>query len=318
MILSKSCSRTRINCAASSIVLVARWKQANDVLGLDHLVSFTGIVTFKKWRIGASGSRHKFRFGNSWWKTDCPYLAPVPFSRGNAASLPHTRLVAESIASARGNSTGGIGGSHDLKLPRKFFSDSIDEGPTTKGGSAASAGDVKSGAAGRIFFLASSKGTASIHLACLIVHISSCLLRPPPKDMQHHVCHQRERPKARAFLDRDTLVAIYPVSTSKYGLGDWRGSFRTPLGELEIAQKFWRWNAAGHCFSRIGRTDRAKPFYPNAPGRESDRYSHYLVAWERSRKNANAFGRDILHSRKRRRNEKPGITGQLRLRANEF
>ena len=54
--------------------------------------------------------------------------------------------------------------------------------------------------------------------------------------MQHHVVISVKDQKL-ALLDREKLVAIYPVSTSKYGLGDWRGSYRTPLGELEIAQK---------------------------------------------------------------------------------
>jgi TatD DNase family protein len=34
-------------------------------------------------------------------ETDCPYLAPVPF-RGKRCEPAHTRLVAESIAAARG------------------------------------------------------------------------------------------------------------------------------------------------------------------------------------------------------------------------
>src|SRR6266705_1952570 len=38
-------------------------------------------------------------------------------------------------------------------------------------------------------------------------------------------------------LDRGNLMVIYPVSTSKFGLGDWPGSYRTPLGELEVTQK---------------------------------------------------------------------------------
>ena len=55
-----------------------------------------------------------------------------------------------------------------------------------------------------------------------------------PKDVQHHVVISVKDQKL-ALLDHEKLVAIYPVSTSKYGLGDWRGSFRTPLGEMEIA-----------------------------------------------------------------------------------
>src|SRR2546430_11179172 len=57
-----------------------------------------------------------------------------------------------------------------------------------------------------------------------------------PKDLQHHVIISVKDQKL-ALLDRERLVAIYPVSTSKYGLGDWPSSRCTPLGELEIAEK---------------------------------------------------------------------------------
>jgi TatD DNase family protein len=73
--------------------------QANEVLGLDHLVSFTGIVTFKN---GASVREVAAQI--PLWKfmveTDCPYLAPVPF-RGKRCEPAYTRIVAETIASAR-------------------------------------------------------------------------------------------------------------------------------------------------------------------------------------------------------------------------
>src|SRR6266571_4190654 len=74
-------------------------EQANEVIDLDHLVSFTGIVTFKN---GASVRAVAAQI--PLWKfmveTDCPYLAPVPF-RGKRCEPAYTRLVAESIASAR-------------------------------------------------------------------------------------------------------------------------------------------------------------------------------------------------------------------------
>ena len=75
-------------------------EQANEVLALDHLVSFTGIVTFKN---GAAVRDVAARV--PLWKfmveTDCPYLAPVPF-RGKRCEPAHTRIVAETIATARG------------------------------------------------------------------------------------------------------------------------------------------------------------------------------------------------------------------------
>ena len=75
-------------------------EQAEEVLALGHLVSFTGIVTFKNGasvrEIAAQIPLDKFMV-----ETDCPYLAPVPF-RGKRSEPAHTRIVAESIAAARG------------------------------------------------------------------------------------------------------------------------------------------------------------------------------------------------------------------------
>jgi len=75
-------------------------EQANEVLALDHLVSFTGIVTFKN---GANVREVATQV--PLWKfmveTDCPYLAPVPF-RGKRCEPAHTRIVAETIAASRG------------------------------------------------------------------------------------------------------------------------------------------------------------------------------------------------------------------------
>src|SRR5438128_2404254 len=74
-------------------------EQANEVLDLGHLVSFTGIVTFKNGagvrEVAAQIPLWKFMV-----ETDCPYLAPVPF-RGKRCEPAHTRIVAETIASAR-------------------------------------------------------------------------------------------------------------------------------------------------------------------------------------------------------------------------
>ncbi|HMJ05750.1 MAG TPA: TatD family hydrolase [Chthoniobacterales bacterium] len=74
--------------------------QAEEVLAMGHLVSFTGIVTFKN---GAEVREVVARLPlNAFMvETDCPYLAPVPF-RGKRCEPAHTRLVAESIAEARG------------------------------------------------------------------------------------------------------------------------------------------------------------------------------------------------------------------------
>jgi TatD DNase family protein len=74
--------------------------QAREVLALGHLVSFTGIVTFKNAQQVQATAREvpweKFMV-----ETDCPYLAPAP-DRGKRCEPAHTRRVAEHIAHLRG------------------------------------------------------------------------------------------------------------------------------------------------------------------------------------------------------------------------
>ena len=97
---SKSCGRMPENLRGVFHCFGGTLEQANEVLALDHLVSFTGIVTFKN---GASVREVAAQI--PLWKfmveTDCPYLAPVPF-RGKRCEPAHTRLVAESIAPRAG------------------------------------------------------------------------------------------------------------------------------------------------------------------------------------------------------------------------
>jgi TatD DNase family protein len=67
---------------------------------LGHLVSFTGIITFKnaeQVRLTAAAVASD----GYMVETDCPYLAPVPH-RGKRAEPAHTRLVAEKVAEVRG------------------------------------------------------------------------------------------------------------------------------------------------------------------------------------------------------------------------
>ena len=75
-------------------------EEAAEVASLGHLVSFTGIITFKN----AEQVRETavaVALDGYMVETDCPYLAPVPH-RGKRAEPAHTRLVAETIAKARG------------------------------------------------------------------------------------------------------------------------------------------------------------------------------------------------------------------------
>jgi hypothetical protein len=154
----------------------------------------------------------------------------------------------------------------------------------------------------------------SIHLACFFtaLFLSSCAT---PKDVQHHVVISVKDQKL-ALLDHEKLVAIYPVSTSKYGLGDWRGSFRTPSGELEIAQKVGDGMPPGTVFKDRRRTGEI--VLPNAAGRDP---IVSRIIWLRGREpqNANAFGRDIyIHGTPEERNlGLPVSYGCVRMSSND-
>ena len=108
-------------------------------------------------------------------------------------------------------------------------------------------------------------------------------------DTQHHIVIST-RDQKLAVLDRGTLLTTYPVSTSKFGLGDYLRSSRTPLGQLEIAKKIGDNALLGAVFKDRIRTGEIVA--PNSPGRDP---IVTRILWLRGREaqNANAFGRYI-------------------------
>ena len=73
---------------------------AEELVTMGHLVSFTGIVTFKNAALVQETAQAVAPDGYM-VETDCPYLAPVPF-RGKTCEPAHVRLIAEKIAALRG------------------------------------------------------------------------------------------------------------------------------------------------------------------------------------------------------------------------
>src|SRR6476620_12078937 len=66
----------------------------------------------------------------------------------------------------------------------------------------------------------------------IALFIASCAA----PDTRHQIVIST-RDQKLALLDRGNLMAVYPVSTSKFGLGGWRVSRITQLGNLQIAEK---------------------------------------------------------------------------------
>jgi lipoprotein-anchoring transpeptidase ErfK/SrfK len=123
------------------------------------------------------------------------------------------------------------------------------------------------------------------YLLLLALFLASCAA----PDTRHHIVISTREQKL-AVLDRSTLMAIYPVSTSKFGLGDWRGSRFTPLGQLDIAKKIGDNAPPGAVFKDRQRTGEI--VLANSPGRDP---IVTRILWLRGleAQNANAFSRDI-------------------------
>ncbi len=152
--------------------------------------------------------------------------------------------------------------------------------------------------------------------SCLIATLASVLASCATRvDLQHHVVVS-VKDQRLALIDHGTLVATYPVSTSKYGLGDWLGSCRTPLGEFEVAQKIGDGVPPGTVFKDRRRTGEI--VQPDATGRDP---IVTRILWLRGREfqNANAFRRDIyIHGTPEERNlGLPVSYGCVRMSSND-
>jgi len=135
-------------------------------------------------------------------------------------------------------------------------------------------------------------------------------------DIQHHIVIST-RDQKLAVLDRGTLLTTYPVSTSKFGLGDYSRSSRTPLGELEVAKKIGDNAPLGAVFKDRIRTGEIVA--PNSPGRDP---IVTRILWLRGREaqNANAFGRYIyIHGTPEERLiGRPASYGCIRMRSSDI
>ncbi|HWN24306.1 MAG TPA: L,D-transpeptidase, partial [Candidatus Sulfotelmatobacter sp.] len=137
-----------------------------------------------------------------------------------------------------------------------------------------------------------------------------------PPDTQHHIVIST-RDQKLALLDRASLLATYPVSTSKFGLGDRPGSRFTPLGQLQIAEKIGDNAVPGAVFKDRRRTGEI--VLANSPGRDP---IVTRILWLRGleSQNANAFARDIyIHGTpEESRIGSPASYGCIRMRSSDI
>lgn len=146
----------------------------------------------------------------------------------------------------------------------------------------------------------------------IALFIASCAA----PDTRHQIVISA-RDQKLALLDHNNVMAVYPVSTSKFGLGDSRGSRFTPLGKMQVAQKIGDNAPPGTVFKsrrRTGEVVRA-----NSPGRDP---IVTRILWLRGleAQNANAFGRDIyIHGTPEEwRIGSPASYGCIRMRSSDI
>jgi hypothetical protein len=116
------------------------------------------------------------------------------------------------------------------------------------------------------------------------------------------------------LLQNGAKLATYPVSTSKFGLGDSLGAMTTPTGILQVAQKIGDKAPEGAVFHN--RRFTGEILQPNAPGRDP---ITTRIIWLRGLQpeNAHAFSRCIyIHGTPEERNlGRPASFGCIRMKA---
>jgi lipoprotein-anchoring transpeptidase ErfK/SrfK len=118
------------------------------------------------------------------------------------------------------------------------------------------------------------------------------------------------------LISNGTIAATYPVSTSKYGLGDAWGSLATPLGLLQVAQKIGDHAPMGAVFHN--RRWTGEILRPNTPGRDP---VMTRIIWLRGLQasNSHAFNRCIyIHgTNEEKLIGRPASFGCIRMRSSD-
>jgi lipoprotein-anchoring transpeptidase ErfK/SrfK len=119
-----------------------------------------------------------------------------------------------------------------------------------------------------------------------------------------------------ALIDDGVVVVRFPVSTSKFGLGDGSGSYATPLGTMTVASKIGANAPLGTVFK--SRLPTGEILRPNAPGRDP---IVTRILWLRGleKRNARAFARNIyIHGTPEERLiGRPASYGCIRMRSRD-
>ncbi len=137
------------------------------------------------------------------------------------------------------------------------------------------------------------------------------------KKDRDHVLRISVPEQKMALYKKGVKIREYPVSTSKFGLGDQRGSRHTPLGKMEIAEKIGGGAPSGAVFK--SRRWTGEVLRPDAPGRDPI-VSRILWLKGGEQWNGNTYSRYIyIHGTAEERNVGRAVSyGCVRMRSQDI
>ena len=156
---------------------------------------------------------------------------------------------------------------------------------------------------------------AILPIVCCSFAVSCAVPTSATKDDLHIM--QVSVPQQKMGLYREgTLVKTYPISTSRFGLGDEKGSYRTPPGRMQVAEKIGDGKPLGAVFK--SRKWTGEIVKPNSPGRDPI-VSRILWLNGMEDRNKNAYSRCIyIHGTAAERDiGKPASYGCIRMKSRD-
>ena len=154
-----------------------------------------------------------------------------------------------------------------------------------------------------------------LHFGMLLLGLTVAIICPAPA-MATPTIVVSVPDQTLALIDDGVVIARFPVSTSKFGLGDGSGSYATPLGTMAIASKIGANAPLGTVFK--SRLPTGEILRPNAPGRDP---IVTRILWLRGleKRNARAFARNIyIHGTPEERLiGRPASYGCIRMRSRD-
>jgi hypothetical protein len=154
-----------------------------------------------------------------------------------------------------------------------------------------------------------------LHFSMLLLGLTAAIFRPAPAMATPSIVVSVPD-QTLALIDDGVVIARFPVSTSKFGLGDGSGSYATPLGTMAVASKIGANAPLGTVFK--SRLPTGEILRPNAPGRDP---IVTRILWLRGLEkcNARAFARNIyIHGTPEERLiGRPASYGCIRMRSRD-